>query len=173
MVKLASYMYVTTCVIYIFININKYGFKLTLVNSIVVVVQSLSHVWLFTIPWTPGFPVLHHLLEFAQTQVHWVNDAIEPSHPLSSPSPPAYYLSQHQGLSLMCLLLTSGGPNIGASVSASVFPMNSQGWFPLGFTGLISLLSKRLSRVFSSTIVWNINPLALNSHIHIWVLEKP
>ena len=53
---------------------------------------------------TPGFPVLHLsftlscLLEFAQTHVHWVNDAIQPSHPLSSPSPPAFSLYQHQGL---------------------------------------------------------------------------
>ena len=47
---------------------------------------------------TPGFPVLHHLLEFAQTHVHWVSDAIQPSHPLSSPSP-TFSLSQHQGLS--------------------------------------------------------------------------
>ena len=47
----------------------------------------------------PGFPVLHHLLEFAQTHVHWVSCAIQPSHPLSSPSPPAFNLSQHQSLS--------------------------------------------------------------------------
>ena len=47
---------------------------------------------------TPGFPVLHYLLELAQTCVHWVNDATQPSHPLSSPSPPAFSLSQHQGL---------------------------------------------------------------------------
>ena len=46
----------------------------------------------------PGFPVLHHLLKLAQTHVHWVSDAIQPSHPLSSPSPPAFNLSQHQGL---------------------------------------------------------------------------
>ena len=46
----------------------------------------------------PGFPVLHYLLEFAQTRVHWVSDAIQPSHLLSSPSPPAFNLSQHQGL---------------------------------------------------------------------------
>ena len=46
----------------------------------------------------PGFPVLHHLLEFAQTHVHWVSDAIQPSRPLSCPSPPAFNLSQHQGL---------------------------------------------------------------------------
>ena len=47
---------------------------------------------------TPGFPVHHHLPEFAQTHVHHVGDAIQPSHPLSSPSPPAFSLSQHQGL---------------------------------------------------------------------------
>ena len=46
----------------------------------------------------PGFLVFHHLLEFAQTHVHWVGDAIQPSHPLSSTSPPAFNLSQHQGL---------------------------------------------------------------------------
>ena len=47
---------------------------------------------------TPGFPVLHHLPEFTQTHIRWINDAIQPSHPLSSPSPPAFNLSQHQGL---------------------------------------------------------------------------
>ena len=47
---------------------------------------------------TPGLPVHHQLLEFTQAHVHWVGDAIQPSHPLSSPSPPAYSLSQHQGL---------------------------------------------------------------------------
>ena len=46
----------------------------------------------------PGFPVLHNLAKFAQTQIHWVGDAIQPPHPLSSPSPPALSLSQHQGL---------------------------------------------------------------------------
>ena len=47
---------------------------------------------------TPGLPVHHQLLDFTQTRVHWVSDAIQPSHPLSSPSPPAFNLSQHQGL---------------------------------------------------------------------------
>ena len=47
---------------------------------------------------TPGFLVLHHLPDFAQIHVHWISDAIQPSHPLSSPSPPAFNLSQHQGL---------------------------------------------------------------------------
>ena len=63
-------------------------------------VQSLSHVWLCD-PIdcsTPGFPVLNHLLEFAQTHVHWVGDAIQPSHPLLPLSPPVLNLSPHQGL---------------------------------------------------------------------------
>ena len=70
-------------------------------NIFVVVVQLLSRVWHFVTPVdcsTPGFPVLHYLPEFVQTHVHWVGDAIQPSHPLSSPSPPALSFSQHQGL---------------------------------------------------------------------------
>ena len=61
-------------------------------------VQSLSHVPLFVTPWTAGFSVHHQLLELAQIHVHRVGDAIQPSHPLSSPSPPLLCLSQHQGL---------------------------------------------------------------------------
>ena len=61
-------------------------------------VQSLSHVWLFETPWTMGLPVHHQLPEFTQTHIHWVSDAIQPSHSLSSPSPPTFNLSQHQGL---------------------------------------------------------------------------
>ena len=64
-------------------------------------VQSLSRVWLFATPMdcsTSGFPVHHQLPELTQTHVHWVSDAIQPSHPLSSPSPPAFNLAQHQGL---------------------------------------------------------------------------
>ena len=94
-----------------------------------------------------GFPVLHSLLEFAQTHVHWVGEAIQLSHPLSSPSPPAIYLSQHlfQGFFPISWLFTSGDWRIGAL--ASVLPMNIQGWFPLGLTGLISLQSTGLWRV--------------------------
>ena len=62
-----------------------------------VVVQPFSLAWLFATLWTLGFPVLHHLPEFAQTYVHWVGDVIQPSHPLSFPSP-AFNLSQFQGL---------------------------------------------------------------------------
>ena len=73
----------------------------------------------------PGFTVFHHLLELAQTHVHWVRDAIQPSYPLSSPSL-AFNLSHHQGFFLMSLLFASGGHSIGASASASVLPMNIQ-----------------------------------------------
>ena len=75
---------------------------------------------------TPGFPVLHYLLEFAQTQVHWVDDALQPSHPLSLPSPHALNLSQHQSFPLSWLF-ASGGQIIGTSASASVLPMSIQG----------------------------------------------
>ena len=62
----------------------------------------------------------------------------------------------------MSWVFTSGGQNVVASALASVLPMNIQGWFPLGLAGLISLMSKRLSRVFSSTTIWSINSLALS-----------
>ena len=67
---------------------------------VVIVVQSLSHVWLFVTPWTAAHQgsCPSASLELAQTYVHWVGDAIQPSCPLLSPSPPAFNLSQHQGL---------------------------------------------------------------------------
>ena len=74
---------------------------------------------------TPGFPVHHQLQELVQTQVHQVSDAIRPSHPLLSPSPPAFSLSQHQGL-FQCQFFTSGGRSIGVSASASVLQMDTQ-----------------------------------------------
>ena len=80
---------------------------------------------------TPGFPVHHKLPEFTQTYIHWVGDAIQPSHPLSPPSPPAFSLSQHQGIFPMSQFFTSGGQTIGVSASASVLPMNTH-------SGLIS-----------------------------------
>ena len=79
----------------------------------------------------------------------------------------------------MSQFFTSGGQSTGASVSASVLPMNIQCWFPLGLTGWISLQSKGLSRVFSNTTVQKHQffgaqlSLWSNSHIHTWLLEKP
>ena len=103
--------------------------------------QRVRHNWVTDPmdPNTPGFPVLHHLLEFAQTHVYWVSDAIQPSHPLLSPSP-AFSLSQQQGL-FQWVGFASGGQRIGASASASVLPMNIQDWFLLEWTCLVSLHS--------------------------------
>ena len=117
-------------------------------------VQSLSHVQLCN-PMdcsTSDFHVHHQLPELVQTHVHQVSDAIRPSHPLSSPSPPAFNPSQNQSFP-MSQFFTSGGQSIRASASASVFPTNIQDSFPLGLTGLIFLQSKGLSRVFSNTPV--------------------
>ena len=77
----------------------------------------------------------------------------------------------------MSHFFASGGQSIGASTSTSLLPMNIQYWFPLGLTGLISLLSKGLSRVFSNTTVQKHQFFALSflhspTHIHTWPLEK-
>ena len=79
----------------------------------------------------------------------------------------------------MSQFFPSGGQSIGVSASGSVLPMNIKDWFPLGWTGLISLQSKGLSRVFSNTTVQKHQffgtqlSLYSNSHIHAWLLEKP
>ena len=79
----------------------------------------------------------------------------------------------------MCQLFASGGQSIGVSASTSVLPMDIQDWFPLGWTGWISLQSKGLSRVFSNTTVQKHQFFSAqlssqsNSHIHTWLLEKP
>ena len=102
----------------------------------------------------PGFPILHHLPEFAQTHVHCM-ESVMPSkhlvlcHTLLSSCIQSFLASESFPMSW---LFASGGQNIGAS--ASSLPMNNQGWFPLELTGLISLQSKGLSRGFSSTIIW-------------------
>ena len=98
-------------------------------------VRSLSSVLLFD-PRdcsTPGFPLLLHFPELAQAHVSWVDEAIQPPHPLSSPSPPAFNLSQHQGLFQWVSSSNQVAQSIGVSASASVLPLNIQGWFPLGF----------------------------------------
>ena len=128
---------------------------------------------------TPGLPVPHYLLEFAQTHVQWnkwSHPTISSSVTLFSSCPQSFPAS---GSFPVSRLFTSGGLSIGVSAAASVFPMNIQGWFPLRLTGLISLQSKGLSRVFSSTTVQKHQffgaqlSLESNSHIYTWLLEKP
>ena len=120
---------------------------------------------------TPDFPVLHHLPEFVQTQVHWVSDAIQPStlfHPLLPSIFPSIRVLSSE------LALPIRWPKYW-SFSFSISPSSES----LGLTGLISFLSKVLSGVFSSTTVWNHQFFRTqpsfwsNSHIHTWLLEKP
>ena len=80
---------------------------------------------------SPGLPVHPQLLEF--TYVHWVSDAIQPSHPLSSPFSPCCQSFPASGSFQMSQLFASGSQSIGVSTSTSVLPMNIQDWFPLGF----------------------------------------
>ena len=110
--------------------------------------------------------------------LHQAGDVIQPSHPLSSPSPPAPNPSQHQGLFQWVNSLHEVA-KIGVSASASFLMMNTQDWSPLGWTGWISLQSKGLPRVFSNTTVQKHQFFSTqlssesNSHIHTWPLEKP
>ena len=108
---------------------------------------------------SPGFSVHHQLPELAQTHVHQISDAIQPSLPLPSPSPQSFPAS---GSFLMSQFFPSDDQSVGASPSASVLPVNIQVRFPLGWTGWISLLSKGLSRVFSNTTVKSINSSVLS-----------
>ena len=108
---------------------------------------------------TLGFPILHNLLEFAQIHVHWIGYPISSSViPFSSCCQSFPALASFQ----MSRDFASGSQGIGVSASVSVPPMNSQDWFPLGWTGWISLQSKGLPRVFSNTTVQSINSSAFN-----------
>ena len=125
---------------------------------------------------TQGFPVHQQLPEVTQNHVHRVSDAIQPSHPLSSPSPPAPNPLPASGSFPMSQLFTWGGQSIGVSASSSVVPMNTQDWSPLGWTGWTSLQSRGLSRVFSNTTIQKHRFFGAqlssqsNSHIHTWPL---
>ena len=101
----------------------------------------------------PVLTVHHQLPESTQTHVHWVGDAIQPSHLLSPQLSSCLQSFPALGSFPKSWLITSGGQSIIVSASTSVLPMNIQDWFPLGWTSLISLQSKGLTRVFSSTTV--------------------
>ena len=99
----------------------------------------------------PGFPVHQYLPEFAQTHAHWVNDAIQPSHPLPSPSSPAFNLSQHWGL----FQWVSSSHQVAKVLEFQLQHQHFQWMFriDLWLSGLIFSMSKEISRVFSSTII--------------------
>ena len=106
---------------------------------------------------TPGLPVHHQLPEFTQTHVHWVGDAIQPSHPLSSPSPPTPNPSQHQGL-FQWVNSAWGGQSTGVSALASFLPKKSQGLSPSEWTGWISLQLSWVPKLHEnrSSSVWKL-----------------
>ena len=146
--------------------------------DVVFVVQLLSHVQLFATPWAAAcqaslsFTIFQSLLRFTSIELVKLSNHLILCHPL------LHLLQSFPALGSLptSWLFASGGQSIG--VSASVLPMNIQGWFPLGLTGLISLQSKGLSRVFSSITVWTHQlfgaqpSLGSNSHICTWPLEK-
>ena len=144
-------------------------------------VQSLSRVQLFANPWTAA-----RQASLSITNPRTCSNSCPSSwwcHPTISSSVIPFSSCLHSfpalGSFLISQFFVSGGQSIGASVSASVLPVNIQDWFPLGLTGWISLQSKGLSRVFSNTTVQQHQffgtqlSLWSNSHIHTWLLEKP
>ena len=100
---------------------------------------------------TPALPALQCLSEFAQTHVHWVDDAIRPSHPLCSLLLLPSVFPSITVFSPVSWLITSGGQNNGAPASASVRSINIQGWFPLGLASLISCSSRDSQESFPAS----------------------
>ena len=150
-------------------------------NMQTVVVQSFSHVGLFVNPWTAvcqGHLPFTYLPTFVQTHVHWVNDAIQPSHPWSPHSLPAFNLSQHQDLlqwvsfPIRCSKYWSFSLSVSISYEYSGLIFFRNDWLDL-------LECKGLSRVSSNTTDWNYQffstqlSLWSNSHICTRLLENP
>ena len=144
-------------------------------------IQSLSGVWLFAIPWIAACQAslsITNSRSLLKLSVHRVSDSIQPSHPLSSPFPPAPNPSQHQSFP-MSHLFSWSGQSTGLSALASFPPKKSQVWSPLEWTDWISLQSKGLSRVFSNTTVQKHQFFGVqlssqsNAHIYTCALEKP
>ena len=122
-----------------------------------VIARSLSHVQLFVTPWTVAHQAsLSHTISLSLLKLMSIESVMvfQPSHPLLPPSPLALNHSQHQGLFQWAGSSNPVAKVLEGSASASVFPMSTRDWSPLGLTGWISLLSKGPSRVFSNTTVW-------------------
>ena len=148
-------------------------------NAAVFVVQLLSCVTPFATPWTAALQASLSLTISLSSLKLMFTESVMPSNHLILCYPLLLLPSIFPSIRVFANKLALGirWPNIG--VSASVLPMNIQGWFPLEWTSLIALQSKGLSRIFSSTTVWkhqffSTQPsLWFNSHIHTWLLEKP
>ena len=142
--------------------------------GVVVIVQSLSRVWLFAIPWTAACQAsLSFTRSWSLFKLMSIESVMPSNHLTVFSCLQSFPVS---GSFPMNHLFTSGGQSIGASVS--VLPINIQDWFSLGLTGLISMLSRGLSRVFSRTTVqkhhfFSTQPsLSSSSHICTWLREK-
>ena len=144
--------------------------------------QSLSCVPLFATPWTSANQASLSFISWSLLKLMSFESVMPSNHfILSSVIPFSSCLQSFLASRslLMSWLFISGNQSIRVSASASVLLMNSQDWFPLGLTGLISLLSKGLSRVFSNTTVQEHqffgtqSSLWSSSHIVTWLLEKP
>ena len=146
-----------------------------------IVVQLLSHVWLFATAWTAAcqaplsFTVSQSLLRLLSLESVMLYNHLILCHPLLLLSS----IFPSIGVFPVSLLFSSGGQSIGASTSASVLPVNIEDWFPLVLTGLITLKSKGLSGDFFSTTIrkhqlFGAQPSLWSSfHICTWLLEKP
>ena len=127
-----------------------------------------------SMPGFPSFTLSRSLLKLMSIESIMLSNHLILSCPLSS----CLQSFPSSGFFPMSWFFTSGGQSIGASASASVLPKDIQSWFHLGLTGWISLQSRGLSRVFSSTIVWKQQSFSAqpslwsNSHIHTWLLLK-
>ena len=143
-------------------------------------VQLLSLVRVFATPWTSAHQASLSITNSQSLHKLMSIESVMPSNHLILYRPllllPSIFPAS--GSFKMCHLFASGGLSIGVSASTSVFPMNTQAWSPLGWTGWISLQSKGLSRVFSNTTIQKHQffstelSLESNSHIHTWPLEK-
>ena len=118
-------------------------------------VQSLSCVWLFAAPWPAAHQASLSITNSWSLHKLMSIESVMPSNHLILVIPFSSCLQSFpaSGSFLMSQLFASGGQSIAVSASASVLPMNTQDWFPLGWTGLISLQSEGLSRVLSNTEV--------------------
>ena len=142
-------------------------------------VQSLSHVWLFATPWIEAYQASLSITNSLSLLKFMFIKSVMPSIISSSVLPFSFCPQSFpaSGSFQMNQLFASDDQSIGVSASASVLPMNTQDWSPLGWTGWISLQSKGLSRVFSNTTVQEHQFFGAqwesNSHMYTWILEKP
>ena len=152
-----------------------YNIQLCCCSSVAKFCPTLRHPMDYSLP---GFPVLHHLLEFAQIHVHWVSDAIQRSHPVSPSSPLALNLSQHQGL----FQWVSSSHQVAKVLELQLQHQSFQwigrliscrtDWFDLlaiqgALKSLLQHHNSKASALQHSSSLWS------NSHIHTWLLEKP